>query len=169
MNKEQLYKALDLIDPDIVEEFIVEESRLQRNVQKRRTLIKYARAAACLCVLVIIYVAAINMYSPPSSNGNDSAPPLGMGTVTTEKEPQDGTASPGADLSYTFIYNEESYTVSAYDKILINDDAAYLGVVMLTENGQDVPTLESRVFSLPDGSLAVEINGNYYRASKNSK
>lgn len=171
MNKEQFVKALDLVDSDIIDEFISEEDRLRRNVKKRRTLVKYVRGAACLCVLVIIFTAAINLYTPPSGdgNGNDSAIPPGMGTVTTEKEPQNGTMCPGTDLSYTFVYDGESYTVYANDKIPIKQDAVYLGIVMLTEDGQSAPTIESNVFSLSDGSLAVEIDGGYYKATKNSE
>lgn len=177
MKKEDFGKALDFISADLVEEFALEEERLQKRLKIRRALSRMAGAAACICVLLVISAAALIRFGPGSLDGDsgfngsmDGMLPPKFSTVTTEKAPGDSASSPSeTDFRYVFSYEGEEYGIRLYDEVIIGEDSVYLGEAALRSNDLSDSALTVRLYSLSDSSLAIELDGAFYKAEKISK
>ena len=193
MKREELNRALDHIDYDLVEEYVREKERLTRRAKIRRRFAQAARAAACLVVLVcialpiIIFGDGAHSEQPPNSVNPPyvSTTPVGPGESLPAPEPPTGDPQPGDEdqmtpgrlaYTYSFAYNGTEYVCSfgTYDQSLeeaLQTESIdpkhvgeHIGEVMVTDNNGQRGWY--RLYRGDGSNLIIEIEGYYMIAQR---
>ena len=192
MRKEDFNNALNHIDYDLVEEFVVEKERMQKRAKQKRRFIKLMPIAACFVLVATFAVTVLPVLfdgSPdlkneilPSVDEIVNEPPEGdesTGDAETEGagpsygKPDDEFPTPGAPSEgkqeYTFHFNGRLYTLrfdsreEMGEKVLSEGD---VGSYITTVNVYDVSNDEEkscRIFNnLSGDKIIVELFEGLY-------
>ncbi|MGM9632211.1 MAG: hypothetical protein ACI3XL_03880 [Eubacteriales bacterium] len=164
MKKEDFLKALDHIDYDLVEEYVLEKERAVKRRKSQRNVMRMLPVAACF--ILLLGIGAVSLIAGMQNLGSgDSAPPDSNGETSD---------SPSASEQgvYTFEYDGISYRSVVADNegdtVLLQYVGNYLGNVE-TENANGEVGIY-RIYEYTESRdlsrILIRIGGSYYIAEK---